>query len=151
MKRIIYIDESGTGGQNSKEEYLILIALVIDDFDYDRLKRVIKKTRMSSKFRNKIVNLSELKFSNTNPEIRDYIFDKLIQYNIEVHVIYIDNKNSIRNAGQIFDTAVNRFHLPQLFAHFDNLMFWVLVPNFGIFLFTPFIHLVNIFFNVLFC
>jgi len=102
MKKIIYIDESGAGGQNSKDSYLVLTALVINDNDYDKLKRIVKKTKMISKFRNKILHLSELKFSNTNPEIRNYIYDKLVQYNIEVHVIYIDNKNTysrIHNEG----------------------------------------------------
>ncbi len=96
MKKIIYIDESGAGGENSKDSYLVLTACVINDVDYDKIKRIIKKTKSLPKFRNKIVNLPEVKFSNTNPEVRDHIYEKLIQYQIEVYVIYIDNKNTYK-------------------------------------------------------
>ncbi|MCA9496333.1 MAG: DUF3800 domain-containing protein [Nanoarchaeota archaeon] len=94
MKKIIYIDESGTGGRNSKNPYFVLTACIIDDKDYDKIKRIIKKTRTSPKFRKKISHLPELKFSNTNPEIREHIFNQLIKFNIEVHTIYIDNKKT---------------------------------------------------------
>lgn len=94
MKKIIYIDESGTGGEKSKDQHLVLTACIIDDKDYDKIKRIIKKTRTLPKFRKKITHLSELKFSNSNPEIREHIFKKLNKFNIKVHVIYINNKKT---------------------------------------------------------
>lgn len=91
----IYIDESGDLGFSKKgSEYFILTCVKIDDEETNQSFRRIPKKVRQRKLAKKYKKLAELKFSNSNNEIRKNFLLRVSKLNLEIYIVVIKKEKT---------------------------------------------------------
>lgn len=89
--KYIFLDESGELGfkENLSTKFFTITLLVCGIKEEQELQRVIKKVRQRF-FKKKLKISSEIKWHNSNEEIRNKILGKLAEINLEIFTIVLD-------------------------------------------------------------
>jgi hypothetical protein len=83
----VYVDESGDLGFNRGSSRYLIIAYLITD-DSEAIKRVLKKYLHGAK--RKRLTRKELKFSNSNKQVRQQVLSKLLEADWNAGLIILD-------------------------------------------------------------
>lgn len=111
----IYLDESGDLGMDCKEStYFIITAVKIDSQNVNKeFMRIPKRIRQRN-LKKRLMNTSELKFSNTPPLIREMYLSRAARLDLEVYALIIDKI-------QTFDQL--KKNLPILYNYLIKVLF----------------------------
>ncbi|MBU3912947.1 MAG: DUF3800 domain-containing protein [Nanoarchaeota archaeon] len=104
----LYIDESGDLGFSKKgSEYFIITCVKIDDektnLDFNRIPKRVRQRIFSKKHK----GLSELKFSNSNDEIRLDFLKRASKLNIEIYTLIIKKELAYEELKNNLPTLYN--------------------------------------------
>lgn len=105
----VFIDESGDYGFKNKKgtsKFFIIGSVVLDPpLVYD-IRRIIKKARRKI-HKKAIIKTHEIKASNSSDKIKNFVFNKLVNYNIRLYFLIIDkakisNNSALKRKPDIF-------------------------------------------------
>lgn len=108
MKNYVFVDESPTLSKNDNFDYFCLACfLVKNDGELKKIRRIpkkIKNTNLKKRYKNK----SELKFSNSPPNVRKEFLTKLNKCDLEIFCLII-NKNKLNHSLQTDLTSLYNY------------------------------------------
>ncbi len=85
----VFIDESGDLGHGPKgSKYFVVCAIVVDDYDKSKIRRIPKKIRQRT-LGKKSKSPKELKFSNSSPLIREQFLKRVVKHDVHIYALII--------------------------------------------------------------